>query len=77
MDSQKSKEKKIKIIFYSIIILSIIFVTLLALYIYFVLIKKEKFKITGEHKKRVSLLQRCMIAYGENDIPDLKDEEFS
>ncbi len=77
MDSQKSKEKKIKIIFYSIIILSIIFVTLLALYIYFVFIKKEKFKITGEHKKRVSLLQRCMIAYGENDIPDLKDEEFS
>ena len=39
--------------------------------------KKEKFKITEEHKKRVSLLRQCMIAYGEKDIPDLKDEEFN
>ena len=77
MDSQKSNGRKIKIICYSIIILSIIFVTLLALYIYLVFFKKEKFKITEEHKKRVSLLRQCMIAYGEKDIPDLKDEEFN
>ena len=75
MDSQKSNGRKRKIIYYSIIILSIIFVTLLALYINLVFFEKEKFKITEEQKKKYHYYDK--VWYGEKDIPDLKDEEFN
>ena len=41
------------------------------------LIKDEPFILTEKHRTRISLLQECMKAYGVEDFPILKDENYT